>query len=64
MTEEDLHALKFTKKEEPNNLALKIEKVFMRARKKLPDNKKRVYITRPSKLHYADVLTAEERACY
>jgi hypothetical protein len=28
--EDDLHALKFTKKEEPNNLALNIAKISMR----------------------------------
>ena len=61
--EEDLNALKSTKKEEPENLALKIAKISMRYKVKLPDNKKEAHITRLEKVPYADVLTAKERAC-
>ena len=53
-TEEDLYALKFTKKEEPESLALKSE---------LSDSKEVAHIMRLGKAHYADVLTAKERAC-
>ena len=58
--EEDLNALKSTKKEEPENLALKIAKISMRYKVKLPDNKKEAHITRLEKVPYADVLTAKE----
>ena len=61
--EEDLHALKFTKKEEPKQLALRIAKISMRYKKPLTEQKKAVHIMRLGKAHYADVLCAEERAC-
>ena len=61
--EEDLHALKFTKKEEPKQLALRIAKISMRYKKPLTDKKKAAHIMRLGKAHYADVLCAEERAC-
>merc|ERR1712086_834780 len=38
--EEDLYALKFTKKEEPQQLALRIAKISMRYKKFLTDQKK------------------------
>ena len=63
LMEEDLHALKFTKKEEPKNLALKIAKISMSYKVKLPDSKKATHIMRLGRAHYADVLTAKERAC-
>ena len=62
--EEDLHALKFTKKEEPKQLALRIAKISMRCKKPLSDLKKASHIMRLGKAHYADVLCAEERACH
>ena len=43
--EEDLHALKFTKKEEPKQLALKIAELSMRYRKPLTDLKKAAHGT-------------------
>ena len=63
LMEEDLHALKFAKKEEPKNLALKIAKIFMRYKVKLPDTKKTAHIMRLQKVHYADVFTTKERVC-
>ena len=59
--EEDLHALKFTKKEEPKQLALRIAKISMRYKKPLTDKKKAAHIMRLGKVHYADVLCAPER---
>ena len=57
---EDLYALKFTRKEEPENLALKTAKISMRYKVKLPDLKKVAHILRLGKVYYADVLAAEE----
>ena len=62
-TEEELHALKFTKKEEPQKLALRIAKISMKYKKKLTDQQKAAHIMRLGKVHYADVLCAKERAC-
>jgi hypothetical protein len=61
--EEDLYARKFRKKEEPENLALKIAKISMRYTVKLPDTKKMAYILRLGKVCHAGVLSAKERAC-
>ena len=55
--------LKFTRKEEPKNLALNIAKISMRYTVKLPDSKKGAHILRLGKIHYADVLVAKERPC-
>jgi hypothetical protein len=61
--EEDLHVLKFTKKEEPDNLALKIAKISMRYKVKFTGLKKAAHILRLEKIHYADVLATKERVC-
>ena len=58
--EEDLHKLKFKKKEEPNNCSLAIAEITMRIKQKLPDSKKTAHILRIGKFHYADVLAANE----
>ena len=56
LMEEDLHSLKFTKKEEPKKLALKIAKISLIYKIKLSDTKKAAHIMRLGKSHYADVL--------
>ena len=61
--EEDLHALKLTKKEEPKQLALKITTNSLRYKKRLTDQQKVAHIMRLGKAHYADVLWAKEMAC-
>ena len=61
--EEYLCKLKFTKKEDPRELLLKIAKVIMRYKCSLPDSKKAAPILRLQQPHYADVLAAEKRAC-
>ena len=63
LMQEDLHALKFTKKEEPKNLALEIAKISMSYKVKLSDSKKVAHIMRLGRVHYADVLTDKEKAC-
>ena len=59
--EEDLHALKFTKKEEPQKLALKMAKISMEYKKKLTDQQKAAHIMKLGKAHYADVLFAKKK---
>ena len=61
--EEDLHKLKFVKKEDLKNLSLAIAKITMRYRMTLPDSKKAARILRLGKLRYADVVAAKERSC-
>ena len=61
--EEELHVLKFTKKEKPENLALKIAEILLSYKIKLPDSNKAAHTIRRGKVHYADVLCAAERAC-
>ena len=63
LMEEDLHSLKFTKKEEPKKLALKIAKITMRYKVKFSDSKRAAHIVRLGRVHYTYVLTDEERAC-
>ena len=60
--EEELHALKFTRKEEPQKLALRIAKNSMK-KKKSTYQQKVAHIMRLGKAHYADVLGTKERAC-
>ena len=57
---EDLHALKFTNKEEPHKLALRIAKNSMKYKKRLSDQHKAAHIMRLGKANYTDVLCAEE----
>lgn len=42
--EEDLHKLKFTKKEDPKKLSLSIAKITMRYKHALPDSKKPAHV--------------------
>ena len=58
-----LIAVKFTKKEEPKNMVLKIVKITMRYNVKLPNSKKAAHILRGGKLQYAEVLAVNERSC-
>ena len=44
--EENLHAVKFTKKEEPKSPVLKIVEMSLSYKIKLPDSKKAVHIMR------------------
>ena len=60
--EEKLHALRFTKREEPQNMTLKISNISMRYKGKVSDSKEVGHLMRLGKVHYADVLTAKERA--
>ena len=61
--EEELQALKFTKIEEPKNIALKIANISMSYKIKLSDSKKAAHIMRLEKVRYADMLAVKERAC-
>ena len=61
--EKELHPLKFTKKEEPQKLALKIRKVSLKYKTRLTDTKKAAHIMRLGNVHYAGVLYVGERAC-
>ena len=60
--EEELHALKFTKKEEPKKTALKMATISMSYKIKLSDSEKAAHIMILGKAHHADVITAKERA--
>ena len=60
LTEEDLHALEFTKKEDPKNMAMEIHKISMRYKVKLPNSKKTAHVLRLGKVKYADVLAAKK----
>ena len=60
--EEELHIIKFTKKEEPQKLALRIAKISMKYKKRLNNQQKVAHIMRLEKAHHADVLCVEERA--
>ena len=62
MPMEKNHKLKFIKKEAPRNLSLRIAKITIKYKHKLPDLKKMAPVLRLGKLHYADMLALEERA--
>ena len=63
--EEDLHTLKFNKKEEPKQLALEIAKHYLRYKKRLTDQQQAAHIMRCGKTHYADMacLKHDKRSC-
>ena len=51
------------KKKDPKNILLGIAKITMRYKHVPPDLKKAAHILRLGKLHYDDILAAEERPC-
>jgi hypothetical protein len=55
--------LRFAKKEESKNLALKIAKITTRYKVELPNSEKAAHILRRGTLNYADVLAAKETLC-
>ena len=56
--EEDLHQLKFMKKDHPRNILLRIAKITLRYRGTLPDSKERL-----GSLYCAGVLATKEKYC-